>query len=256
MGSISEVRVFMVALRMWPAAVLFIVVFSLPFVAASAAPREPGAFIDDLGNRAINLLADKTASVSEQRTRFRDLLREAFATRAIGYFVIGKYRRGATRKTVNEFVNTFENYVIALYSSQFRKYSGETFKVIRVIRTNRPSDSIVVTHILRPNGTKVYKIAFQVRQRLQKPSKILDIKIQGISMILAQREEFTGFISQNDGKLEALIDVLKTRVNNLNKKASNEVSGDATPGIPGIKTPKKLQKKKRKNQKTNEEELD
>ena len=246
----------MVALRMWPAAVALVVVFSLPFDSASAAPREPGAFIDNLGNQAINLLADKTASVTEQRKKFRVLLREAFAARAIGYFVIGKYRRGAPRKTVNEFVNTFENYVIALYSSQFRKYSGETFKVIRVIRTNRPSDSLVVTHILRPNGKKVFKIAFQVRQRLQKPSKILDIKIQGISMILAQREEFTSFISQNDGKLEALIAVLKARVTHLNKKALNDIDEDATPAIPGIKTPKKLQKKKRKNQETNEEELD
>ncbi len=246
----------MVALRMWPATALFIFVFALPFVAASAPPREPGAFIDDLGNRAINLLADKTASVTEQKARFRELLREAFATRAIGYFVIGKYRRGATRKTVNEFVNAFENYVIALYSSQFRKYSGETFKVIRVIKTNRPSDSIVVTHILRANGEKVYKIAFQVRQRLQKPSKILDIKIQGISMILAQREEFIGFISRNDGKLEALIDVLKTRINKLNKKASNDIAGDATPGIPGIKSYQNPRKKKQTNQEAKEEELD
>lgn len=246
----------MIAYRPWLAAsvLLLIAAISLPIVSASAAPREPGAFIDDLGIRAINLLSNKTASVTEQRTGFRALLREGFATRAIGYFVIGKYRRGTPRKTIDEFVDTFENYIIELYSSQFKNYSGETFKVIRVLKTNKPSDSIVVTNILRPNGEKIFKIAFQVRQRPQKPSKILDIKIQGVSMILAQRDEFSGFISQNDGKLQALIDVLKTRIKRLRKKASDNAAGDTGPGIPGINSSQDPQEKKQEEKEPSEEE--
>ena len=54
-------------------------------------PSEPGAFIAHLGQRAIKLLGDKTATEQQQRSGFRALLREGFATRAIGFFVNKKY---------------------------------------------------------------------------------------------------------------------------------------------------------------------
>ena len=248
----------MIAYRTWliAGAFFFISAISLANVTASAETQDPGAFIEDLGNRAIILLSDKKASLTEQRTGFRALLREGFAPRAIGYFVIGKFRRGTPRKTVNEFANTFENYVIELYSSQFKNYSGQTFKVIRVIKTNRPSDSIVVTNILRHDGKRIFKIAFQVRQRPKKPPKIIDLKIEGVSMILAQREEFTGFISRNGGKLQALIDVLKTRIQKLKKKAINDAAGDTARVIPKINSPEKTQDKKKEEGPDNEEDQD
>ena len=49
----------------------------------SPSPSEPGAFIEHLGQRAIKLLGDKTATEQQQRSGFRALLREGFATRAI-----------------------------------------------------------------------------------------------------------------------------------------------------------------------------
>lgn len=204
----------------------------LPGHTVQAAPQEPGAFVKDLGNRAIELLENKSAAIEEQRAEFRALLREGFATRAIGYFVIGKYRRTTARAKVNEFVDTFENYIVELYSSQFRSYSGETFKVVRVQKTNRPSDFIVITHILRPTGERIFKVSFQVRQRANKPSKILDVKIEGVSMILAQRDEFTAYISRHDGKIQALIDVLKERIGKLKTKGignENDTAGKPTP---------------------------
>jgi phospholipid transport system substrate-binding protein len=185
---------------------------------ALASPQEPAAFVNDLGQRAIKLLSDKTTTEENQRDKFRALLREGFATRAIGYFVIGKYRRSIPKAKVKEFVDTFENFIVELYSSQFRHYSGESFKVARVIKTSRPTDWIVVTNILRPTGEHIIKAEFQVRQRSQKPSKILDVKLSGISMILAQRDEFTAYISQNDGNIQALIDVLNSRIKKLKKK--------------------------------------
>ena len=209
-------------------------------------PSEPGAFIEHLGQRAIKLLGDKTATEQQQRSGFRALLREGFATRAIGFFVIGKYRRSSSQSEINEFVATFENYIVELYSSQFRNYSGQSFQVAKVQATSRPSDFIVTTNILRANGELIFKVAFQVRQRRGKPSKILDVKIKGVSMILAQRDEFTAFISRNDGKLRALIEVLKERIGSLTIKRQQTDNSSAEPmnsnlpseGDVDFKTPK------------------
>lgn len=219
----------MMGCRRWPFVLLVLTfVCALPQTAkVQAPPQEPGAFINDLGQRAIRLLEDKSATEAKQRAEFRALLREGFATRAIGYFVIGKYRRATDRAKINEFVETFENYIVELYSSQFRNYSGETFKVVRVLKTSRPNDFIVITYILRPNGERILKVAFQVRRRAGKPSKILDVKIEGVSMILAQRDEFTAYISQHGGRVQALIDVLKERIVKLKSKGTAGDRGNA-----------------------------
>ncbi len=194
----------------------------------------PGAFIEDLGKRALRLLSDKSATEQQQRSAFRALLREGFATRAIGFFVIGKYRRSSSRSEIKEFVTTFENYIVELYSSQFRNYSGQSFQVAKVQSTSRPSDFIVTTHIHRANGELIFKVAFQVRQREGKPSKIVDVKIKGVSMILAQRDEFTAFISRHDGKLRALIEVLKKRIESLK---TNRQHGDGPSAEPTDNNP-------------------
>lgn len=211
--------------------ITFIFLASLAGGIAVASPREPGAFIEYLGKRAINLLHDKSASEEDQRKGFRALLREGFATRAIGYFVIGRYRRSSSRAEVNDFVATFENYIVELYSSQFRNYSGQKFKVAKVQRTSRPTDFIVKTHILRANGEPIFTVGFQVRTRTGMPSKILDVKIKGVSMILAQRDEFTAFISRHDGKIKALVDVLKKRIKDLKTKRIHSEGSTAEPEV-------------------------
>ena len=66
-----------------------------------------------------------------------------------------------------------------------------------------------------PNPTKVI---FQVRN-LGKVYKVLDIKIQGVSMILTQRDEFTGLIRNNGGKVSALISALRKKTKALRIRA-------------------------------------
>ena len=221
--------------KVFTAFVLLLATYLPTYISSAlASPQEPAAFLDDLGQRAIKLLGDKTTTDEVQRASFRALLREAFATRAIGYFVIGKYRRTTPKTKVKEFVDAFENYIVELYSSQFRHYSGESFKIARVLKTSRPTDWVVVTNILRATGEHIIKAEFQVRQRSQKPSKILDVKLSGVSMILAQRDEFTGYISQNDGNIQALIDVLNSRIKKLKTKGVGENSASSDQKPPSV----------------------
>ncbi|HAA91488.1 MAG TPA: hypothetical protein DCE33_03525, partial [Rhodospirillaceae bacterium] len=147
------------------------------------------------------------------------------------------------------------------YSSQFRNYSGETFKVVRVQKTTRPTDFIVTTHILRPNGERIFKIAFQVHRRAGKPNKILDVKIEGVSMILTQRDEFIAYISQQDGRVQALIDVLNKRIAKLKSKGlepTNDTAGEPATS-PSAEKPAEVPEPKKEpssDEKEDEEEQD
>ena len=200
-------------IRLGGLSILFCILF-LFSVQASATYSDSGAFVKDLGNRAIELLTSTQISDEEQAMRFRTLLREGFAVDKIGRFVLGKYRRKATTEELKEFLELFENYIVSLYSSAFRNYSGETFVVSRVVNTRNAHDTMVVTHINPETDPNPTKVVFQVRN-WKGVYKILDIKIQGVSMILTQRDEFTGLIRNNGGKVAALISALRKKTKAL-----------------------------------------
>ena len=181
-----------------------------PF-SASAADDGPGAFVTRLGNKTIEKLTDASASQSVREGQFRELLREGFAVDTIGQFVLGKYRRTAQKETVIEFIDVFEEYIVSLYAKQFSRYSGETFNVEKVSDTSRAGDSIVMTKIVPSGGAEPLRVDFQVRN-VGNTFKILDVRVEGVSMVLAQREEFTSYIAQHDGRVESLIDALRQRI--------------------------------------------
>ena len=204
-------------MRLGGLSILFTVLFTFS-VQASATYDDSGAFVKALGDRAINLLTQSQVSDEEQETRFRLLLREGFAVDKIGRFVLGKYRRKATSEELDEFLKLFEDYIVSLYSSAFRNYSGETFAVSRVVKTRSARDTMVVTHINPETDPNPTKVVFQVRNS-KDVYKILDVKIQGVSMIVTQRDEFTGFIRNNGGKVGALITALRKKTEALKTRA-------------------------------------
>ena len=156
-------------------------------------------------------MTDASASQSAREDQFRELLREGFAVDTIGQFVLGKYRRTAQKETVIEFIDVFEEYIVSLYAKQFSRYSGETFNVEKVSDTSRAGDSIVMTKIVPSGGAEPLRVDFQVRN-LGSTFKILDVRVEGVSMVLAQREEFTSYIAQNGGRVESLTDALRQRI--------------------------------------------
>ena len=158
-------------------------------------------------------------SDEQQETRFRLLLREGFAVDKIGRFVLGKYRRKATSEELDEFLKLFEDYIVSLYSSAFRNYSGETFAVSRVVKTRSARDTMVVTHINPETDPDPTKVVFQVHAIQKTYTKFWMLKFRGVSMIVTQRDEFTGFIRNNGSKVSALITALRKKTEALKTKA-------------------------------------
>jgi phospholipid transport system substrate-binding protein len=182
-----------------------------PSFQASADDDGPGAFVTRLGNKTIANLTDASASQTVREGQFRELLREGFAVDTIGQFVLGKYRRTAQKETIIEFINVFEEYIVSLYAKQFSRYSGESFTVEKVTDTSRAGDSIVMTKIVPSGGAEPLRVDFQVRN-VGTTFKILDVRVEGVSMVLAQRDEFTSYIAQHGGRVESLIDALRQRI--------------------------------------------
>jgi len=178
---------------------------------AMAADDGPGAFVTRLGEKTIAKLTDVSLSKDARESEFRNLLREGFALKAIGHFVLGKYGTDAPAATVNEFVQVFEDYIVSLYGKQYSPDAKHKFVVEKVTATSRPNDSMVLTKLAASDGGDPLHVLFQVRNTGD-DFKILDVRVEGVSMVLAQRDEFTSYIAANGGKVEALIGALRQRI--------------------------------------------
>src|SRR5215469_13113543 len=143
--------------RIVPTAVILFVAALTPTVLAAAA--DPAAVINNLGNRALEVLG-KHATPAQRVARFHELFREDFDVPGIARFVLGRYWKTATPEQQDEFTKLFEDYIAIVYSSQLSAYSGETLKVIG--SRADPEGAIVASEIIRPSGAPPVKVEWHM----------------------------------------------------------------------------------------------
>lgn len=79
---------------------------------------------------------------------------------------------------------------------------------------------MVKTKIVPGSGGEALRVDFQVR-KLGDEFKILDVRVEGVSMVLAQRDEFSSYIGNNGGKVESLIAALRKRLVGLTEPTAS-----------------------------------
>ena len=170
--------------------------------------EDAASFVRAFSGEAFAMLADKTLD-DEARTReFRRLLRTGFHLEAIGRFVLGRYWRRASEAERAEFAQLFEDYIVATYARQLSAYSGEQL-VVDGSRPKGKTGAIVLSRIVRPQGEP-----FQVEWRLHHGDegwRIIDIVVEGVSMAVSQRSEFSSVIASHGGAVAGLLDVLRAK---------------------------------------------
>ncbi|MCH6577641.1 MAG: ABC transporter substrate-binding protein [Proteobacteria bacterium] len=182
-----------------------------------AAPADAGSFVSNLGKRAIRELTPKDISDAERVKRMRALLAEAFDVKAISKFVLGIYWRRTTEDQRAEFLKLYKTVVSHSYAGLFKKYTGETFEVIRQVSV-AGGGSIVYGRIKRMNGPPV-AVELQVVKN-SGTYKAVDIKIEGVSMPLTHRKEYSSVIRRNRGNVAGLLSVLRKKASILEDSIS------------------------------------
>ncbi len=185
-------------------------------ISASVSEKDAKAFIDSVAARGIGLLSTDKANIVEQKNLFRALLRDSFDLSTIGRFALGKYWRAATPVQRTEYQSLFEQMVIDTYSERFATYEGQKLNVISA-KPVEGGDIMVLSQIVPTNGSERINVDWRVRSH-GSSFKIVDIVIEGVSMAVTQRSDFSGLIGQKNGDITTLIDHLKNRKMNTGTK--------------------------------------
>jgi len=189
----------------------FLAAAALSVATGSArAQEDPGRFVADLAQRAINQLTAPGVPDAERVKRFRVIFTDGFDVPLIARFVLGRYWRTATEAQRDEYLKLFDEFVAQTYARRFAEFPGVQIKVLSVSKPNEDGDQIVSVDGNLPNKAPV-RMDLRVRPKDGKP-KIIDVAIEGVSMAITQRDEFGAVIQRGGGEMEALLANLRSKV--------------------------------------------
>jgi phospholipid transport system substrate-binding protein len=176
--------------------------------AAGAAVPEAETFVSTLAQRGISSLTGRGTSEAERARRFRTMLTENFDVPTIARFVIGRYWRVANEQERQEYMRLFTDMLVGMYASRFSEYQGEQVRTTGS-RSNAEGDIFVNSDVVRPQGQPA-KVEWVLRR--EGPSfKIVDVRVEGVSMAITQRDEFASIIQRHGGQISGLLQVMRQR---------------------------------------------
>tara|TARA_Y100000590_G_C15281924_1_gene849148 strand:+ start:25 stop:618 length:594 start_codon:yes stop_codon:yes gene_type:complete len=184
--------------------ILAVLLTLIPIAAWGTNFIEEEEFVEKFADEAIMILGNEQISKNEKNDQFTNLVMSAIDLNLISQFVLSKTWKSATNEQKERYISAFKTYFINSYANKLDQYSNE--KIIVNGAEEAGKYVIVDTNIVR-EGTDTLKINLKWRLLNKNGDiKIIDLNIEGISLVIAQREEFQSFLANNNGDLEALIE--------------------------------------------------
>ena len=184
--------------------------------ATAAEEQQAEGFIQELAFNGIAMLENSSVTPAERELEFRKLVKKGFALEAIGKFVVGRYWRDMSADQQDEYLELFSEWLLKTYANRLGGYSGQKLLVLKSMETDsRYKDVIVSTQLDLANGQPPINADWRVR-KFNNEFKIIDVSIEGASMVGTQRREFESVIRKVgvDGLLNELRDRLAVLVAN------------------------------------------
>ena len=186
----------------------------VPFFANSANSNtnlsKSRLFIESLGQEVLTKIASKNITEKQRERNFRELYTRAFDNNYISQFVLGRHWKKINKKTQEEFVKSFNEYLIMIYAPKFKGWSGK----FKTIDSQVENNMYVVAMQLVTNSNSPTSLNLDWRMILKnKEFKILDVNIDGVSMLVTQRAEFSSVIKNHPLGVKGLIKQMNDKVN-------------------------------------------
>ena len=177
---------------------------SFNFTAHSSNFLEEENFVTSFADSAISILSNDTISDAERTSSFTELVMSSIDLNLISKFVLSKAWKNASDEQKENYLIAFKDYFVSSYANKLDQYTGEK---VDVIGSQEAGKYVIVESNIVREGTDTLKINLKWRL-LNKNNqiKIIDLNIEGISLVIAQREEFQSFLANNDYDLDKLIE--------------------------------------------------
>ncbi|MEO1329092.1 MAG: ABC transporter substrate-binding protein [Pseudomonadota bacterium] len=181
---------------------------------ALAAPHTASADETDAAKALVTSTAERLVAliradqpIEQKRVAFRDLMNETAAMPQIARYALGRPWRKMSDEQKAEYLDLFPAYLSKIYTKRFNDYAGETLEVVGA-EARGDKGVFVNTQVVRA-GAEPLEVIWRVQDKAGSP-QITDINIEGISLLITQREDFQGQLQQSNGDVAAFLDRLRS----------------------------------------------
>lgn len=196
--------------------VLILALAHVAGASVAADTQKDGAqqFVRQLADKAIVSLTKREMTQIERETAFRKLLVAHFDVPAIGKLALGRYWRLASKQEQEEYLAVFEDFIVTTYANRFREYTNEHLEIGDVFETPDEDSGLIVHSLIVRDQPKPIRVDWRLTAA-GRDYRIVDVTVEGVSMMQTQRSEFSSVIVKNGGKVAALITELKLKNQSL-----------------------------------------
>jgi phospholipid transport system substrate-binding protein len=172
--------------------------------AAAISPDAAQAMIQDVGGKVLAVLRDPALSNDEKFTRLVDLLDGPIDLNLVARLILGRHWRTASGAQQEEYLKLFRAFALDNLASRLHVYDGQDFEIVSAKAVN-DSDAVVSTRVIGGDHAPL-KVDWRIRERDDGDLVAIDVIVEGVSMIVTQRSEFSSVIERQgmDGLLAEL----------------------------------------------------
>jgi phospholipid transport system substrate-binding protein len=125
----------------------------------------------------------------------------------IAKYALGRDVRTASALQINDYTKAFSTYFATKYGKRFREFIGGTIEIVSVEKVKK---YYLVNTIAHMPAYEPFDVGFLVSDQKGRPL-IFNLIIEGVNMLLAERQEIGALLDRNSGKIDTLIGDLKSR---------------------------------------------
>jgi len=194
---------------LFPKRLILFIFILLPYSSYSDENIEQSKyFVENLGKQVVEKVSNVNLSENERYVNFRDLYLNSFDNYYISRFVLGRYWKRLDSDMRKQFIKSFNNYIVATYAPKFKGWAGKFKAVDSLIENNYYN---VKMNVLNEDGPTL-KLMWKIYLDKNKNFKILDVNIDGVSMLVTQRAEFMSVIKNNPKGVIGLIEAMDAKI--------------------------------------------
>lgn len=189
---------------------LFTLLFLLTGVpAAFAQTDEAKAFAQKTADDIMARVVELKAPLPDKEKNFHAIFTQALDLKKIARFTLGRFAKTASESEMRAFTEAFADNVVGTWTRRFDAYAGEKI-VFKDARQENGKDVYVNSELLMTDGQNKIDIVWRVSVKNGKTA-LVDLIVEGVSMILSYRNEYTAILQQNGGNISDLTEKLKNK---------------------------------------------
>ncbi len=164
-------------------------------------------FVRVFAAQILEVIGDRSQPQAERMRRVEVVAADRFDLDRIARIALGRFWKTAPDGERQEFSALFKAYVMTSYGRRFDEFAQRR---LRVVAATPAGDDIMVESYVEGGSTPI-----RLDWRLTPTAdgwRILDLMVEGVSLVLTYRNEFAALIERGGGQLQGLIAELRGRV--------------------------------------------